>query len=109
MGSVGDGHHNAMCESIFTMLECERLARRRFTSQPDGRVVVFADIEECCNPARPDSGIGDLSQIAYGHDDDQRNRNDLNDKPSSKLGRRHAYVAIQLRLSEHLDKDFLAA
>jgi hypothetical protein len=32
MGSVGDAYDNAMCESFFATLECELLARRRFTS-----------------------------------------------------------------------------
>jgi len=31
MGSVGDAYDNAMCESFFATLECELLARRRFT------------------------------------------------------------------------------
>jgi putative transposase len=30
MGSVGDADDNAMCESFFSTLECELLARRRF-------------------------------------------------------------------------------
>src|SRR4051812_27985923 len=33
MGSVGDAYDNAMCESFFSTLECELLARRRFASQ----------------------------------------------------------------------------
>jgi putative transposase len=34
MGSVGDAYDNAMCESFFATLECELLARRRFTRRP---------------------------------------------------------------------------
>ena len=37
MGSVGDAYDNAMCESFFTTLECELLARRRFASRPKPR------------------------------------------------------------------------
>jgi putative transposase len=45
MGSVGDAYNNAMCESFFATLECELLARRRFTSQAEARIAVFSYIE----------------------------------------------------------------
>ena len=32
MGSVGDAYDNAMCESFFSTLECELLARRKFAA-----------------------------------------------------------------------------
>jgi putative transposase len=35
MGVVGDAYDNAMCESFFATLECELLARRRFTSRAE--------------------------------------------------------------------------
>jgi putative transposase len=65
MGSVGDAYDNAMCESFFATLECELLARRRFTSQAEARMAVFSYIEGWYNPARRHSGIAYLSPIAY--------------------------------------------
>ena len=65
MGSVGDAYDNAMCESFFATLECEPLARRRFTSQAEARMAVFSYIEGWYDPARRHSGIRYLSPIAY--------------------------------------------
>jgi len=65
MGSVGDAYDNAMCESFFATLECELLARRRFTSQTEARMTVFSYIEGWYNPARRHSGIRYLSPIGY--------------------------------------------
>jgi putative transposase len=65
MGSVGDAYDNAMCESFFATLECELLARRRFTSQAEARMAIFSYIEGWYNPARRHSGIRYLSPIAY--------------------------------------------
>ena len=62
MGSVGDAHDNAMCESFFATLECELLARRRFTSQAEARMAIFSYIEGWYNPARRHSGTRYLSQ-----------------------------------------------
>ena len=60
-----NAYDNAMCESFFATLECELLARRRFTSQAEARMAVFSYIEGWYNPARRHSGIGYLSPIAY--------------------------------------------
>lgn len=65
MGSVGDAYDNAMCESFFATLECELLARGRFTSQTEAKMAVFSFIEGWYNPARRHSAIGYLSPIAY--------------------------------------------
>ena len=54
-----------MCESFFATLECELLARRRFTSQAEARMAVFSYIEGWYNPARRHSGIRYFSPIAY--------------------------------------------
>ena len=62
MGSVGDAYDNAMCESFFATLECELLARRRFTSQAEARMAIFSYIEGWYNPARRHSGTRYLSQ-----------------------------------------------
>ena len=45
MGSVGDAYDNAMAESFFATLECELLDRRRFKTQAEARMAVFAFIE----------------------------------------------------------------
>ena len=65
MGSVGDAYDNAMCESFFATLECELLARRRFTSQAEARMTIFSYIEGWYNPARRHSGTRYQSPIAY--------------------------------------------
>ncbi len=65
MGSVGDAYDNAMCESFFAGLECELLARRRFTSQAEARMAVFSYIEGWYNPLRLHSALGYKSPAAY--------------------------------------------
>src|SRR5438045_8727610 len=64
MGSVGDAYGNAMCESFFATLECELLARRRFTSQAAARLAVRSYIARPDTPARPQSRIGHLAPLA---------------------------------------------
>jgi putative transposase len=65
MESVGEAYDNAMCESFFATLQCELLARRRFTSQSEARMAVFSYIEDWYNPGRRHSALGYLSPIAY--------------------------------------------
>ena len=65
MGSVGDAYDNAMCESFFAGLECELLARRRFTSQAEARMAVFTYIEGWYNPLRLHSALGYKSPAAF--------------------------------------------
>ena len=65
MGSVGDAYDNAMCESFFSTLEAELLARRRFQSQAEARMACFSYIEGWYNPHRRHSGLGYLSPIAF--------------------------------------------
>jgi putative transposase len=65
MGSVGDAYDNAMAESFFATLECELLDRRKFKTQAEARVAVFAFIEGFYNPRRRHSSIGYLSPVAY--------------------------------------------
>jgi len=67
MGSVGDAYDNAMCESFFATLECELLARSRFTTQAEARRAVFGFIEGFYNRRRRHSSIGYLSPIDYEH------------------------------------------
>ena len=65
MGSVGDAYDNAMCESFFSTLECELLARRRFSSQAEARMAVFSYIEGWYNPVRLHSALGYRSPVIY--------------------------------------------
>ncbi len=61
MGSVGDAHDNAKAESVFSSLECELLARRRFRSRPEARTALFSDLKGFANPVRHHSALGDRS------------------------------------------------
>jgi putative transposase len=58
MGSVADCYDNAMCESFFATLECERLDRTRFKSQAEAKLAVFDFIEGWYNPHRRHSALG---------------------------------------------------
>ena len=65
MGTVGDAYDNAMCESFFATLECELLARRRFTTQAEARMEVFDFIEGFYNPRRRHSALDYQSPMEY--------------------------------------------
>ena len=65
MGSVGDAHDNAMCESFFATLECELLAKHRFHSQTQAGPVVFEFIEGWYNTQRRHSALDYDSPIDY--------------------------------------------
>ena len=65
MGSVGDAYDNAMAESFFATLECELLDRRRFKTQAEARMAVFAFIEGFYNQRRRHSSLGYLSPAAF--------------------------------------------
>ena len=65
MGSVGDAYDNAMAESFFATLECELLERRRFKTQAEARMAVFAFIEGFYNPRRRHPALGYLSPVAF--------------------------------------------
>jgi hypothetical protein len=64
VGSVGDAYDNAMAES-FSTLECELLARRRFSSQAEARMAVFSYIEGFYAPLRRHSALGYRSPVVY--------------------------------------------
>ncbi len=65
MGSVGDAHDNALCESFFATLECELLDRRRFRTRPEARMAVFDFIEGFYNPRRRHSALGQQSPVNF--------------------------------------------
>jgi putative transposase len=71
MGSVGDAYDNAMCESFFSTLECELLARRRLASQAEAKIACFSYIEGFYNPVRLHSALGYQSPITYEQEHDQ--------------------------------------
>jgi putative transposase len=64
-GTVGDAHDNAMAESFFATLECERLDRRTYRSHTEARLDLFQYIEGWYNPHRRHSGIGNQSPIRF--------------------------------------------
>ena len=65
VGSVGDAYDNAMCESFFSTLEAELLARRRFRSHAEARMACFSYIEGWYNPNRRHSALGYVSPVAF--------------------------------------------
>jgi putative transposase len=65
MGSRGDAYDNAMAESFFSTLECECLAKHRFSSHTEARLILFRYIEGWYNPHRRHSALGHRSPIAF--------------------------------------------
>lgn len=64
-GTVGDAYDNAMAESFFATLECERLNRRTYRTHAQARLDLFQYIEGWYNPHRRHSGIGNQSPIRF--------------------------------------------
>ncbi len=65
MGSRGDAYDNAMAESFFSTLECECLAKYRFPSHTEARLILFRYIEGWYNPHRRHSALGHRSPMAF--------------------------------------------
>jgi putative transposase len=65
MGSRGDAYDNAMAESFFSTLECECLAKHRFSSHMEARLILFRYIEGWYNPHRRRSALGHRSPMAF--------------------------------------------
>ena len=65
MGSVGDCYDNAMCESFFATLECERIDRRTYKTRDQARLDLFEFIEGWYNPSRRHKGIGQKSPMQF--------------------------------------------
>jgi len=57
VGSVGDAHDNAMCESFFATLECELIDRVRLRTREEAEQAVFEFIEGWYNPHRRHSSL----------------------------------------------------
>ncbi len=64
-GTVGDAYDNAMAESFFATLECERLDRRTYRTHAQAKLDLFQYIEGWYNPHRRHSSIGNQSPMAY--------------------------------------------
>lgn len=64
-GTVGDAYDNAMAESFFATLECERIDRRIYRSQAEARLDLFHYIEGWYNPHRRHSALGNQSPMRY--------------------------------------------
>ena len=64
-GTVGDAYDNAMAESFFATLECERLDRRTYRTHTEARLDLFQYLEGWYNPHRRHSGIGNQSPINF--------------------------------------------
>lgn len=65
MGTVGDAYDNALCETFFSTLERELLARRRFETKAQARMAIFEFIEGWYNPIRRHSRLGRISPIEF--------------------------------------------
>ena len=107
MGSVGDAYDNAMGESFFATLECELLDRRRFKTQAEASMAVFAFIEGFYNPRRRHSALGYLSPVAF-----ERRHAIRKHSPSSPGHPNHAAVLapikhkpLRARKTRVLDRD----
>jgi len=64
-GTVGDAYDNAMAESFFATLECERLDRRVYRTHAEARMDLFQYLEGWYNPHRRHSALGNRSPITY--------------------------------------------
>ena len=89
MGSVGDAYDNAMCESFFATLECELLARRRFTAKAEARMAIFEFIEGWYNPTRRHSSLGRISPVEFERRHSMHHKRAVTHRP----GRSVAYWA----------------
>ena len=65
MGPVGDCFDNALAESSFATLECELVARSRWWTPAEARMVVFDFIQGFYNPRRRHSALDYLSPAEY--------------------------------------------
>ena len=64
-GAVGSAYDNAMAESFFATLECERIDRRTYRTHTEARLDRLQYIEGWYNPHRRHSALGNRSPVAY--------------------------------------------
>ena len=65
MGSVGDCFDNALCESFFATLKCERVPRRCYRTREEAVRDLFAYIEGWYNPHRRHSALDHQSPLHF--------------------------------------------
>ena len=65
MGTVGDALDNAVAESFFATLQCERLDRHTWPTRAGLARAMFGWIEGFYNPTRRHSTLGYLSPVDY--------------------------------------------
>jgi transposase InsO family protein len=65
MSRKGDCWDNAVAESFFATLECELIARHRWTTRAEARQAIFRYLATWYNPTRRHSTLGYQSPAAY--------------------------------------------
>jgi putative transposase len=65
MSRIGDCWDNAVAESFFATLKCERLHRREYRTPADAQHEIACYIEGWYNPRRRHSALGYLSPMEY--------------------------------------------
>ena len=65
MSRVGECWDNAVAESFFATLKCERLHRRNYRTPAEAQADIFRYIEGWYNPRRRHSALGYLSPMEY--------------------------------------------
>lgn len=65
MSRVGECWDNAVAESFFATLKCERLHRRDYRTPAEAQADIFRYIESWYNPRRRHSALGYLSPMEY--------------------------------------------
>lgn len=63
--SKGDAYDNALAERFFGTLECELLARLRFTTRESARLALFEWLEAWYNRRRRHSSLAMLAPIEF--------------------------------------------
>jgi putative transposase len=65
MSRRGNCHDNAVAESFFQLLKCERTRRRTYPTREAARQDVFESIEMFYNPKRKHKNNGMLSPVDF--------------------------------------------
>ena len=65
MSRRGNCHHNAVAESLFNLLKCERIRRRTYRTREEAGQDVFDYIEMFYNPKRKHARNGMLSPVEF--------------------------------------------
>jgi putative transposase len=99
MGSVGDCFDNAMCESFFSTLERELLARQRFPTKAEARMALFEFIEGWYNPIRRHEGLGRISPAEFERRHSEQRAHAVTHRHARSVAcQAHARVPVDNRL-----------